>query len=450
MESGRGRLLTLLAVFALVVTASAPVVGAADVQQANNTTGNATGGQAGGGGANGTNGTNATGGGGIGVPGIDVDIDPVGWFLDMIAGAANAFMDVPKGAFDAIRDFVFTLVAPGTLDDPQSWQNPPGDLWSSIYDYRQLTLFIAIPMLVWAGATAVGLGDPRQSKKQLVRVGVAGVMILLMGVVPPAILHTFSAAIDVFVPTGEEVFSTPGNVAKLGAGLGVGLIIALVNAGAIGVGLFVLGMERFLVIATVTLWPLAWAAWAWRIPLVRSLGQTILYIFGVVVATKFMQAILAGLLFSLPLTGGAASVLVQLAVYIGGIAFALLIFPKSMLDHANDSASFSLGASTGSQKSRELVNRSAGRVRQRVAGAYDSARTSDEAATTTERRTVGTIGSNERAQPTGSVGHARGGSAPAMGGGGRVGGATPDNGVDADDWSRERERMRRDRDRGIQ
>ena len=77
----------------------------------------------------------------------------------------------------------------------------------------------------------------------------------------------------------------------------------------------------------------------------KSIGDTFVYLFGVVIVTKLFQALVLRLLADLPWTSGALGMLETFVLVVGGLVFALLILPKEMLAHANDAASVALGTS---------------------------------------------------------------------------------------------------------
>ena len=459
-RSRRGRSVVALGVFALVVGLALTGLGGAHpatdgvlAQQApNNTTAGATttGTATPMGNATGNTTGNASGGGGFG---FGIDIDPVEMFMDMLGGLADAFLDVGTGSVDALNEIVFGIPAPGDIDNPTSLSNPDDPIWAALYGAWPLTMVVGLPLYALAIASTFAATDERARRRGYKRLALGGLMMLLAPVIPALILNTANEITSALAPSGSEFFATPGNLGRLGAGLGVGLILALFNAGAIGVGLVVLAMEQVLVYVTVYLWMVAWAGYANAIGIIRSLGQTIIYLFSVVVAAKVIQALIARFLFTLPFDGGGATPLITLLMTVGGVAFTFIIFPKSMLDHANDSASVSLGMSSAEQRGGEFAERSVERVRDRVSGSFQSHRSPDDAATRRGGDTGGWGGeSGQRvgSVQTGSVSLRSGSMARA-----RTGGDTPAEspgsagGIDADDWAAQREHVRRDRTRGF-
>jgi len=198
----------------------------------------------------------------------------------------------------------------------------------------------------------------------------------------------------------------------------------------------------------VYLWPLAWACRA-HDGFVKSLGETVTYLFGVVVALKLVQALIVRLLFELPLWGeGAGTTLVSMLMTVAGLAFAFIIFPKNMIDHANDAASVSLGMGAATSRAGEYGERSADRVYDRVHGAYQSYRGSDDE-TAAQGPTVGSVGSTG---PT-SDGHTTTRETTTTTQRVYVNDSPSDDandGLDANEWERHRDRIDYDRDRGFQ
>jgi len=366
------------------------------------------------------------------------------WFVDtLLAGG--------EGALATINDLVFSLPAPGEPGTPATWGSPEGGLWGGVATAMSYTRALAVVMLVFA-AVATGLETDEYARRQgWRRCGLATAAVVLGLVVPGFVLHAGNAVIDAVQPGAEEFFTSAGGLENLGVGIGLGLFLGIAQTGTIGVGLAVLALERVLVYLTVYLFPLACACYAYR-GFIRSLGQTILYTFGVVVFLKIMQALLLRLLFELPLVTGDAATLVGLVLQIGGLFFVLIYFPKTMLDHANDAASVSLGMSAAAREGGAAFDRGGERARALVRDRYETYRGGDADA---GRPTVGQVGAtgdssstSSTAATTGGVpsghGHGHGygaghtgGDAPTPDGGPR----SPADGLDVNEWDRHRERF---------
>lgn len=407
---------------------------------ANATAGNATG-------ANSSVGANGSGGGGM------FGFDPVGAFMDMLSGLADAFLGIGEGTVEALNDIVFSIPAPGTLDDPSSWASPDDGIWRGVVDALPLTTIVWLPLYVFAMATTFAESDDRARRQGYKRLAVAAFMILTMLAVPALILHTTNAIAEALAPSGTEFFSTPGSASKLGAGLGIGVILAIFNSASVGIALVVVAMEQVLIYVTVYLWLCGWAAYANSVGIIRSLGQTVIYTFSVVVAMKVVQALIARFLFTLPLDGDGFTPLIALLIILGGVLFTFIFFPKSMLDHANDAASVSLGVSGAEKKGGEWAERSAGRVREEVMGRYQSYRSTDDAS---EDRSGGGSMGGIHSSSAKNVGQVQAGSVQVRSGSmSQAGGNVPDRsgddvGIDAGDWEQQREHMRQDTDRMFQ
>jgi hypothetical protein len=409
-----------------------------------------------------TNGTNASGGGGGGgglFGGFDVDIpDPVDMLEDMIGAFADGLLGVPESFVSAFNGFVFNLPAPGEAGDPSTWTSPSNGIWPGVVDAIGYTLALAIPLWGLALVRAFATGDERERRASFKRCGYAGAMILLGLPLAGAALHVTNGAITGLAPDAEAFFSTPEGVAQLGVGVFAGVVLGLTQMGVIAVSLIVLALERVLVYVTVFLWPLAWAARAYD-GLAKSLGETVTYLFGVVIALKLGQALIVRLVFEVGLTGGGAGgVLIRTMLTVGALLFAFIILPKNMLNHANDAASVSLGMSAATSQGKEYADRSAERVRGVATEGYRSFRGRDESggvAGGDDRTTVGSVGSTTSSSSSSgdraSAGDATSNRRPA---GESAGGHSRDDdvgdGLDADDWAKRRERMRYDDDRGFQ
>ena len=59
---------------------------------------------------------------------------------------------------------------------------------------------------------------------------------------------------------------------------------------------------------------------------------------------------------------------------VGGLGFALVLFPKAMMDHAKDAASVSLGTAAAHREGGRYVEQSADRAYEAVHGKYESYR----------------------------------------------------------------------------
>jgi len=384
-RSERYSLLVVIVAAVLIVqaTVGAGAVGGVDtasveagdelaVQQANNTTtsngdGTTTGGN------NTTNATdNQTGAPGAG--GFGFGPDPVELFMDILDEFVGALVDIGEIPFEVLNDFVFNVPAPGDPDDPSTWTSPNGGMWSGVYGAMGYTVALAIVMLGGAIGVSFLHFDEYARRQAWKRCALSGLLVILGIAVPAVVLHGGNALVRGLRPSAEAFFQTPENMGKLGAGIGLGLVLGIFQTATVAGAIVVLALERMLIYVTVYLWPLAWACYAYT-GFVRSLGQTVIYLFGVVVAMKFVQALVVRLLFELPWwDGNLFTPLASLAMTVGGLGFALVLFPKAMMDHANDAASVSLGTAAAHREGGRYVEQSADRAYEAVHGKYESYR----------------------------------------------------------------------------
>ena len=391
-----------------------------------------------------TNATNTSGGGGFGI-GIP---DPVDMLSEMVGALADGLIGLGEGLISTFNGFVFNLPAPGEPDDPDTWAAPDGT-WSGVQGAMGFTTALGITVWALAGGRAFLESDERTRRAAFVRCGYSGVMILLGIAITALTLHLVNGIIQGLAPDAEAFFQTPEDASKLVVGGIVAFILGIVQTATVIGALVVLALERMLVYLTVYLWPLAWACRA-HDGFVKSLGETVTYLFGAVVALKLVQALIVRLLFELPLWGeGAGTTLVSMLMTVAGLAFAFIIFPKNMIDHANDAASVSLGMGAATSHAGEYGERSVERVYDRVHGAYQSYDDGD-GKSAAGKPSVGSVGSEGPS----------GGGRPASGAD-----SAPDthrvyvrespsenseNGLDANEWERHRERIDYDQDRGFQ
>ncbi len=388
----------------------------------------------------------ASGGGGFGI-GIP---DPVDMFMDIVGAIADSLIGLGESFIGTFNGFVFSLPAPGTPEDPATWTSPENGAWSGVQGAMGFTTALGIALWTFAVGRAFVESDERSRRTAFVRCGYSGMMILLGVAVTAVTLHLVNGVIQGLAPDAEAFFQTPEDASKLAVGGVVALVLGLVQTATVIGALVVLALERMLVYLTVYLWPLAWAARAYD-GFIRSLGETVTYLFGAVVALKLVQALVVRLLFELPLWGaGAGTTLVSMLMTVAGLAFAFIVFPKNMIDHANDAASVSLGMSSARQQGEDYGEKSLERVYDSVHGTYSSYRDGEaDRSTGASAPTVGSVGSD------GSHSNDTGDPATYQ----RIGGETPSGGqsvsggvggIDANDWVEQRERIDYDRDRGIQ
>ncbi|KZN22578.1 hypothetical protein A4G99_19125 [Haladaptatus sp. R4] len=349
----------LLALFLVVLVASLAAPVAAQSASANNTTtsqnhwignpddrqttapsNNSTSG------ANGGNDNGVLGGLG---GGLVPSINPIDMAKGQLKAIAGIFLGVGKGIANMVRDSVAAVPAPGQPDKPSTWANPHNGLWPGVYKASAWTAGLASVALMAAFGMSFYRSDPYEKRQAWKRIGVAFVMVATTWIIPPLLLHLANETAMSVAPNGAEFIQTNSKLAKLGVGIGLGVLLGFIESGTIAVGILVLGLERALIYVCVFLWPLSWACRAYS-GFLKSIGDTFVYLFGVVIVTKLFQALVLRLLADLPWTSGALGVLETFTLVVGGLVFALLILPKEMLAHANDAASITLGTSASNQR----------------------------------------------------------------------------------------------------
>lgn len=307
--------------------------------------------------------------GGLG-GGLVPSINPVDMAKGQLKAIAGIFLGVGKGIANTVRDSVAAVPAPGQPDKPSTWVNPQNGLWPGVYKASAWTAGLASVVLMAAFGMSFYRSDPYEKRQAWKRVGVALVMVATTWIIPPLLLHLANETAISVAPNGAEFIQTNSKLAKLGVGIGLGALLGILQSGTIAVGVLILGLERALIYVCVFLWPLSWACRAYS-GFLKSIGDTFVYLFGVVIVTKLFQALVLRLLADLPWTSGALGVLETFTLVVGGLVFALLVLPKEMLAHANDAASIALGTSAANQrKAGKYVDKAGERVGHEVHEKY--------------------------------------------------------------------------------
>ncbi len=325
------------------------------------------------------------GGGGL----IDVpSFDPVENLKELL----EALQEAPGWIVDTMNEMVYGIPAPGDPEEPKTWMSPENGLWPGMMDYTAWTTAIATAILLVSGALSFFHERTYMRKEAWKRWLIALIMILGTWTLLPFALHLADAIVGVLVPDSSEVFAEWANFAKVGSGLVVLLIVGILKASVLGIGLFVLILERFLIYLGFGLWPIAWALRSTRFGLARSLGETLVFLFGVVIATKIGQALIARLLFTLDWQGISPSSVVYVLSLGAGVFVMLIYFPWKMLEHANDAASVSLGMSAGARAAGRAGESAKARANERVGQVGDRYRNWRTTSTSTETSTAGNSG----------------------------------------------------------
>ncbi|WP_227356088.1 hypothetical protein [Haladaptatus salinisoli] len=302
--------------------------------------------------------------------GLVPSINSVEMAKGQLRAIAGIFLGIGKGIPNMVRDSVAAVPAPGQPDKPNTWVNPQNGLWPGVYKASAWTAGLASVVLMAAFGMSFYRSDPYEKRQAWKHVGIALVMVATTWIIPPLLLHLANETAMSVAPNGAEFIQTNAKLAKLSVGIGLGVLLGFLQSGTIAVGLLILGLERALIYVCVFLWPLSWACRAYS-GFLKSIGDTFVYLFGVVIVTKLFQALVLRLLADLPWTSGALGVLETFTLVVGGLVFALLVLPKEMLAHANDAASIALGTSAANQrKAGKYVDKAGERVGHEVHEKY--------------------------------------------------------------------------------
>jgi hypothetical protein len=293
----------------------------------------------------------------------------------------KALFGFGKGIITTTLDWIFGVPAPGKPTKPQTWLDPHNGVWPGISEFTKWTTTFAALLLAYSGGMTFLRTDATKRRQDWKRWGFALLMILGTWTLLPLGLHLANEFSQVVRPGISDVFRSWASVSKVGVGLGFMIVLALLQQSILGIGIFVLAIERVIILITVGFWPLAWALRSTRNDIAQSLGQLCIFLLAMMIATKLGQALMARLLFSLEWNLGSAGlghIVIMLLVIGAGTAFMLIYFPFKMLQHANDAANVSLGMSTaakaGGQASEWAGERASERARPYLKGKYDSLR----------------------------------------------------------------------------
>jgi hypothetical protein len=310
-------------------------------------------------------------------PGKKVGFDPVKNLKKIV----TALFGFGKGIITTTLDWIFGVPAPGKPTKPQTWLNPHNGIWGGIADFTKWTTTFAALLLAYSGGMTFLRTDATKRRQDWKRWGFALVMVLGTWTLLPLGLHLANEFSQVVRPDLSGIFRSWASVSKVGVGLGFMIILAFLQQSILGIGIFVLAIERVIILITVGFWPLAWALRSTRNDIAQSLGQLCVFLLAMMIATKLGQALMARLLFSLEWNLGSAGlghIVIMLLVIGAGTAFMLIYFPFKMLQHANDAANVSLGMSTAAKASGQASewagDRASERVRPYLKGKYDSLR----------------------------------------------------------------------------
>lgn len=142
-----------------------------------------------------------------------------------------------EGLVNDFHDVIFGVPAPGTAGDISSWVNPANGWWPQIFEFY--VFFSSIMYVVLFIGLFISFGMSNEVRKRQYQRGIvkAFVMVLFGFYICAACLHGASIISQAFTPTGAEFMQTPGDVAKLGLGVPIGIALLIYNAGAVFFGI---------------------------------------------------------------------------------------------------------------------------------------------------------------------------------------------------------------------
>ncbi|WP_226023663.1 hypothetical protein [Halomicrobium salinisoli] len=214
--------------------------------------------------------------------------------------------------------------------------------------------FVAILSLIpW---TMLAMGQDAQRRRMtLRRVAIGFGMILAGPVVMPMGYHVGSVVGQAIAPSGAEFLQTPGNLARLGIGIGMALLIAYVNLIAVLVALlayYTLYVVAFFVAA---LWPLYWGLYAAPFRTLQTAGSVGIGAYATLPLILVTQTAVLRILFSLPLEG--LDIVTSVIVTVGGLLIAFLVLPKVLFNR--------LAPRSVAALSRSIDQQTVGRIKQK-------------------------------------------------------------------------------------
>ena len=466
------RLATVLLALLVVATIGVGLPVAAQQAPANNTTNTTTGTGAGAGaGAGADAGNNTTDGGGGGVvPGVGTGIDlpsPKEMAAELLVAFGTSLANGAAGLVDMFSAISYTVSAPGDPLNPQSWITDTSGWYDAVWRLWAISWSFSFVLYAVALTFVFEEPDPRVRRGKMRRVGKAFVIGQFPGViVAVGGYHLTNAAALMVAPDGAEFLQSPDNLAKLGIGLLLPVVLLIVNASVVILGTFVLIGIYALSHLVLTVWSLAWAftvvpseqlqhwgrtiisgyttlplltitqAWiaafvfntSWNLGSVEEAGATVLAMIGTAVALFFSHIGMPVMAFKKMVPAGVAVMSSRAAEKTGGHFDARVQQVQDRLrgGGTGQSSEPSLGAAPpGRGPSRRQ------RVAERVGRVGSSADSS--------------AGSDNHTRPIGGVGGARHGSGPGMGH--RSADTERSNGRDSERARRRRRRVARGRQR---
>ena len=264
----------------------------------------------------------------------------LGWTFEDIMDGIGAFIDL-------FSEFLVGVPAPGDPLDPMSWYFPEDDpLWETVLNMYWTLVALSLPLLTISVMRAMSLDDPirRQQmlKENVVTVGMYFVGPLLIGL----LTHTADVLATGLVPAGEEFLASPEEVAQLGVGMILGIVIALAAPLILAVGIAFVVLVTVIILFSAAMWPLAWTARSSGIASLRSMGNLVVTSFTLLLILRGIQSIGLRFLFEVPLEElGGGALAVFLALNALGLYYLLYKLPRGVLGKTFAASAVTLGAS---------------------------------------------------------------------------------------------------------
>jgi hypothetical protein len=186
-------------------------------------------------------------------------IDPVDFVLGGLEGIANSLASGAAALLNAFNHVLFGIDAPGVAGDISSWGPPESGLWVGAWALFWTLTPLCLAFLVLQAMRAQGSTSGRDSRAKLAEIAKCAGMILLGWPIAVGGLHLADAVAMGLVPEGSQLLHTPGNVAKVGLGVVVGVVLIVFQSSMALTAVLVVLLERVVLIFAVAAWPVWWA-----------------------------------------------------------------------------------------------------------------------------------------------------------------------------------------------
>lgn len=282
-----------------------------------------------------------------GTDAVTPDWTPEDWMEGILGWTFEDIMDGIGAFIDLFSEFLVGVPAPGDPLDPMSWYFPEDDpLWETVLNMYWTLVALSLPLLTISVMRAMSLDDPirRQQmlKENVVTVGMYFVGPLLIGL----LTHTADVLATGLVPAGEEFLASPEEVAQLGVGMILGIVIALAAPLILAVGIAFVVLVTVIILFSAAMWPLAWTARSSGIASLRSMGNLVVTSFTLLLILRGIQSIGLRFLFEVPLEElGGGALAVFLALNALGLYYLLYKLPRGVLGKTFAASAVTLGAS---------------------------------------------------------------------------------------------------------